>query len=168
MTQTQAPIPIVYRLCINTIEPLLAFGGAVQTLFWPADFLAIMAHRPQTGDTPVYDVRTHFLYTSLTGAWLLFAYLEAVVLRLYPNDVQLWKRLIVPMLLSDVLFCHSTALAVGGYGELLSVAHYTSADWLVCVTTWPLVLARVAFVLGVGLPSSTSSQGSRKAPSHAE
>lgn len=165
MAQTQDPIPSVYRLCINNVEPLLAFGGAMQTLFWPADYLATMAHRPQTGDTPAYDARTHFLYTSLTGAWILFAYLEAVFLRLYPNDVQLWKRLIVPMLLSDLLFGHSTALAVGGYRELLSFTHYTAADWLVCLATWPLVLVRVAFVLGIGLPSS---QASKKAPSHAE
>lgn len=161
MASTDSSIPFVYRLFFTYLEPVLATGGAIQTLVQPAEYLSAMAHRAQTNNTPIYDPRTHFVFTSLTGAWLCFAYTEAVILRLYPDDITLWKRLIVGMLLSDVFFCHSAALAVGGYRELVDLANYTAQDWLVCVTTWPFVMARVAFLLGLGLSSAKSKRSSR-------
>lgn len=57
------------------------------------------------------------------------------------------------MLLSDVCYTHSCAQAVGGWSEWVKIGEWTAEDWMVTVTTWPFVLARVAIVLGIGVGS---------------
>jgi hypothetical protein len=53
-----------------------------------------------------------FLHTGLDGAWLYFAFVEAVVFRM-SDDERLWRFLCAGMLLSDLAWCHSAAQAVG-------------------------------------------------------
>ena len=77
---------------------------------------------------------TRFLYTELAGAWLYFAFVEVIVLRLF-DDLRLWRLLCLGMLLSDVPYFYSTAQAVGGcmYLDYFSIAPF-SCYWRLSVT----------------------------------
>lgn len=68
----------------------------------------------------------------------------------FVDDVRVWKLLCMAILLSDILYTHSCAEAVGGWTEWFKLSNWTMEDWLVTLTTWPFVLIRVAIVLGIG------------------
>ena len=102
-----ASIPYPYRLTLTTLEPLLAFGGVLQTLAAPESYLSTM-----TRDTVPYDPRTHFLYTQLAGSWLLFVFFLIFALRRF-DDLVVWRWVCVAGLLQDALFAWSVAEAVG-------------------------------------------------------
>ena len=54
------------------------------------------------------------------------------------------------MLISDALYCHSVAEALGGWSVWLKVTEWTSEDWIVAVTTLPFVITRLLIVMGIG------------------
>lgn len=140
-----AAVPPLSRLLITTIEPALAVSGALLAFRQPRAYLSTMTRRAGT-----FSSDTVFLYTELGGAWLYFAFVEAVVLRLY-DDLWLWRLLCAGMLLSDAAYCHSAAQAVGGWGSWVTFEDWTVEDWVVLITTAPMVLARLLLVLGVGV-----------------
>lgn len=140
-----ASLPSIYRLTLTTLEPLFALNGALLAFVTPQSYLSTM-----TRETAVFTPETRFLYTELGGAWLYFAFVEAVVLRQY-DDLRLWRLLCAAMLLSDVAYCHSVAQAVGGWGPWLALSDWTVADHAVFWSTAPCALVRVLVVLGVGV-----------------
>ena len=140
-----ASIPYIYRLVLTTIEPFFAVGGAILVFRKPGDYLSTMSRSSAT-----FIPSTTFLYTELGGAWLYFTFVEAVVLRRF-DDLNLWKYLCLGMLLSDAAYCHSAAQAVGGWKAWASLADWTAEDYLVFVTTAPMVLVRILIILGVGV-----------------
>lgn len=98
----------------------------------------------------------HFIFTELSGAWLMFAFYEAVVLRAL-DDVRIWRLLCAGMLLSDVLYAHSCAEALGGWSEWVKVGNWRSEDWAVLVGTAPFLVVRILVVLGLGFKSPTAA-----------
>ncbi len=140
-----ATLPSIYRLILTTLEPLSALNGALLTFFSPQTYLSTM-----TRDAAVFRPETCFLYTELGGAWLYFAFVEAVVFRKF-DDLRLWRLLCAAMLLSDVAYCHSVAQAVGGWGSWLALRDWTVADHAVFWGTAPCALVRVLVVLGIGV-----------------
>ncbi|KAG5975159.1 hypothetical protein E4U55_007824 [Claviceps digitariae] len=144
ITTATTIIPLPYRLLLTTIEPLLALAGALLVLTSPATYLASMTRHHAS-----FDQSSTFLYTSLAGSWLYFAFVEAIVLRCL-DDPRLWRVLCAGMLLSDGAYCHSIAQAVGGWAVWVRVGEWTVEEWLGFWMTAPLVLVRVLVVLGVG------------------
>lgn len=140
-------IPAVYRILITSFEPLFAFSGAILLLIRPEQYLDSLT-RGQGAEA--YRASEQWVYTQLSGGWLVIVFLEAVILRLV-DDLRLWRLVCMAILLSDVLYTHSCAQAVGGWSEWLQLAHWTLEDWTITITTWPFVLTRVAIVLGVGV-----------------
>jgi hypothetical protein len=140
-----ASVPYIYRLTLTTLEPLFAVNGAFLAFIAPQSYLSTM-----TRETATVSPDTRFLYTELGGAWLYFAFVEAVVLRQY-DDLRLWRLLCVAMLLSDATYCHSVAQAVGGWGPWLDLSRWTVADHAVFWSTAPCALVRLLLVLGVGV-----------------
>ena len=138
-------IPDLYRIPLLYLEPFFAFNGAMLALFIPENYVTNLTR----GAVTSLDSSTNFIYTELAGAWLYFAFTEAVVLRLV-DRVSVWRLLCLGMLLSDILYCHSCAQAVGGWNEWLIILNWTREDWTVTITTWPFVLSRLAIVLGIG------------------
>lgn len=139
-------IPYLFRFLLLNVEPAFAFNGAVLVHVNPLKYVSAMTRN----GIPAIDGSTQFIYTELAGAWLHFAFTEAVVLRLV-DHLSVWRLLCMGMLLSDIAYCHSCAQAVGGWSVWLQVASWTAEDWIVTVTTWPFVLTRLAIVLGIGL-----------------
>ena len=137
-------LPFTYRLILTTLEPLAALAGAFMALIEPARYLSTLA-----SPRPSFDPQTSFLYTELCGAWLYFAFIEAVVLRKI-DDLAVWKLLCWGMVLSDICYCHSIAQAVGGWAEWVKVGNWRAEDWVVLASTAPQLLVRILVVLEVG------------------
>lgn len=141
----KANVPYLYRLILLTIEPFFALMGSVLVSVDPSTYLGSM-----TRHSVPFASDTTFLYTALAGSWLYFAFVEAVVLRLF-DDLALWRVLCTGMLLSDFAFCHSTAQAVGGWGAYVKIGDWTPEDLVAFASTAPMVLTRILLVLGVGI-----------------
>ena len=145
-----ATIPRLFRIMLFYLEPLCAVNGAILVLVQPGKYIHVMTR----GAVASIGDGTNFIYTELAGGWLHFVFTEAVVLRLV-DDLRVWKLLCMGMLLSDVLYCHSCAQALGGWSVWLKVWQWTVEDWVVTVTTWPFMLARIAILLGIGTKART-------------
>lgn len=76
-TSAKAAVPFVFRLILLTIEPLFAVMGSILVFTDPATYASSVTRHSVT-----FSPDTTFLYTSLGGAWLYFAFMEAVILRL--------------------------------------------------------------------------------------
>lgn len=152
VTPATTTIPRIYRITLTTIEPIIALSGVLQILLTPQTYLSVM-----TRATGTISPSSSFLYTELGGAWLYFAFVEAVVLRLF-DDQRLWRVLCLGMLLSDVAYIHSAAQAVGGWGEWLDLTEWTSTDWVVFWTTAPMTLVKSLVVLGVGIKKTAGKE----------
>ncbi|KAJ9134069.1 hypothetical protein NKR19_g8794 [Coniochaeta hoffmannii] len=113
ITSASASLPSIYSFTLTTLEPLFAINGVFLALFKPQSYLSTM-----TRDTATVAPDTRFLYTQLAGAWLFFAFVEAVVLRRF-DDLRLWRLLCAAMLLSDAAYCHSVAQAEMAVSEVM-------------------------------------------------
>ncbi|KAF2769702.1 hypothetical protein EJ03DRAFT_350976 [Teratosphaeria nubilosa] len=149
-----ATVPAIYRILLLYLEPVFALGGVLLVLTQPQTYTSTMTRASVTS----LDPATRFIYTELGGAWLHFAFTEAIALRLL-DDVRAWKVLCMAMLMSDLLYCHSVAEAVGGWQAWLVVADWTVEDWIATVTTWPFVLTRFAILFDVGLREAKQKNG---------
>lgn len=147
-----ATLPLVYRLSLTTIEPLFAVNGALLVFRNPGTYLSMM-----TRDVVLFTAPSTFLYTTTGGAWLYFAFVEAVVMRLF-DDLRLWRVLCAGMLLSDAAYCHAIAQAVGGWAVYMDVLSWTRDDHAVFWATAPLVLVRILVVLGVGVKTGSNAR----------
>lgn len=158
----RAAVPPLYRHILLTIEPFLAVVlGSFLVFTFPRTYLASV-----TRNAMPFDPNTTFLYTALGGSWLYFAFIEVVMLRLV-DDLFLWRVLCGGMLLSDGAFLHATAQAVGGWGEYAKLGEWTGEDWAGFWLTAPMVLTRVAIVLGIGLRWPKGEDGGGKRASSA-
>ncbi|KAM0723154.1 hypothetical protein Q7P37_001354 [Cladosporium fusiforme] len=145
-----ATVPAVLRFLLLTLEPLFAIGGVFTLLIDPGMYTNTMTRHALTTIEPASE----FIYTELLGGWLHFAFTEAVVLRLV-DDYRVWRLLCVAMLLSDAAYCHSCAQGIGGWSEWVKVGAWTPEEWVVTITTWPFVIARLAIVSGIGMRKKT-------------
>lgn len=148
-------IPSSFRLTITTMEPVIALSGAIQALLSPSIYMASMTRGAVDFSPPM-----EFLHTELGGAWLYFAFIEAVVLRI-SDDERLWRFLCAGMLLSDLAWCHSVAQAVGGWRIWTDITIWSAADHFMFWTSAPIAIMRLLIVLGVAstLTSHQPDQG---------
>lgn len=141
-----ATVPFGLRMLLLNLEPEFTLGGVILTLFKPETYTEQMTRAVMA----TVDPDSHFIYTQLAGGWLHFAFTEAVILRLV-DHLRVWRLLCLGMLMSDVLYCHSVAQAVGGWAAWVRVGEWTAQEWLASAMTWPFVLARLAIVLRLGM-----------------
>ncbi|TQV99400.1 hypothetical protein V2A60_004878 [Cordyceps javanica] len=145
ITPATAAVPFIFRFVLTVLEPLAALNGAWMCLRKPGDYLTIMTR----GAFPFTESET-FMYTTVGGSWIYFAFIEAVVMRLF-DDVRLWRYLCAGILINDLAYCHAIAQAVGGWNIWMDVSNWTKDDHMVFWSTWPLIIIRGLIVLGVGL-----------------
>lgn len=145
-----ATVPYFWRFLILNLEPLFAIGGVFTLLLTPGTYTSTMTRQAMTSIQPA----SNFIYTELLGGWLHFAFTEAIVLRLV-DDYRVWRLLCIGMLLSDAAYCHSCAEGIGGWSEWIKVSGWTQEEWVVTITTWPFVIARLAIVSGIGMHKKT-------------
>ncbi|CZT18858.1 uncharacterized protein RCC_04703 [Ramularia collo-cygni] len=145
-TKASTTIPYLYRFLLLNVESVFAFGGVIMALTLPGAYLSSLTREAIT----TVDSSTEFVYTQLAGGWLHIAFCEFFILRLV-DDLRVWKLMCMGILLSDALYSHSLAQALGGWSNWAVLAEWTGQDWLVAATTFPFILTRIAIVLGIGL-----------------
>lgn len=145
VVKASTALPFLYRLILLLLEPLSSLNGAVMTFRAPADYVTAIAH-----DAALYHPANQFLYTQLGGAWLLFAFNEAVVMTL-ADDLRVWRLLCCGMLVSDVVYHVSSVQAVGGWEAFVRFAEWSAFDWAVFVSAVVPMVVRVLVVAGVGV-----------------
>lgn len=145
-TKASSTIPYLYRFLLLNLEPLFALNGAVLVFLLPGTYVSTMTRGVVASTQP----STSFIYTELAGGWLHLSFTEGIMLRTV-DDLRVWKLVSAAILLSDVMYCHSCAEALGGWGVWINVMEWTTADWVVALGTWPFLLVRLAIVLGIGV-----------------
>ena len=138
-------IPLIYRAWHLWIEPAMALNGA--RYLWCAPEV----HHEYMPATAAWNPSSQIIYDQLAATYLLFAFNQAVTLRLV-RDVYAWKVLLFGMALCDAGHIYSI-WAEMGTREMLSPAIWRSHDWVTMVSTVGPFFLRLAFVLGVGLKS---------------
>ncbi|KAK3398345.1 hypothetical protein B0T20DRAFT_410861 [Sordaria brevicollis] len=134
-------IPLLYRIVLLYIEPFFALNGAFMVFFQPHKYADLM-----TRSSIPYEPSTQHLYTQIGSLWLLFAFNQAIILRLY-DDVRLWKLMCVGMLLSDAGHNWSMVQGLGGWNQWAKVGEWKASDWTLFLSTTPLMLVRILILL---------------------
>jgi hypothetical protein len=101
--------------------------------------------------TPVAD-SPHFrvIFDQLAATYFLFAFNEAVVLRL-TADVRVWKALLFGIACCDAVHIWGTSQALGGLHVLISPGLWRWQDWVNLLMLYIPISMRLAFCCGVGL-----------------
>ena len=145
IAKASSVLPPIYRFLLMNVESLFAFGGVVMVCVTPGQYVTALTR----DSVASIDSATNFIYTQLGGGWMVIVFIEAVIMRLV-DDIKVWKLLCMAILLSDALYTHSMAQAVGGYASFFALSKWTLNDWVAAITTYPFILTRIAIVLGIG------------------
>jgi len=140
-TPTQK-IPLLYRIFFLYYEPLSAFNGALLCHMNAPMFLRTMS------STAIYTPSHQVIFDQLAATYLLFAFNEAVVLRL-THDLKVWKAMVLGILLCDLVHLY------GSWAELGTDMFFNPILWrwedaINLGMLWSGVVIRVLFLMGVG------------------
>ena len=146
MPSTVADIPFLYRFILTWFEPAAALNGAVLCLFWPALFL-------QTFTTVTYRPDHQVMFDQLAATYILFTFLEAVVLRI-TSELRVWKAVVFGILLCDAVHLYG-AWGVMGTESFLSPATWRPEEWVNFAMLYGPGAVRVGLLFEVGFPTTT-------------
>lgn len=141
-----SPIPLPYRLLFLYIEPFSALLGTYINLVSPPTYLLSLS---PTATTSTYSSLTYPIYAQLAGHLLLFAWLQAVLLR-STNDLKVWKTVLAGMVLCDLLHLWGSAQVLGWSG-FVNPTTWRWEEWVNFVMLYGPGGMRIAFCMGVGL-----------------
>ncbi|KAK4188758.1 hypothetical protein QBC35DRAFT_185410 [Podospora australis] len=142
-TKATLTVPLITRLYLTILEPLMCLNGVYLTLFHPSEYHSKITRFGLASFSP----ENQFLYTQLAAAWLVFGFNEAIVLWLV-DDLRVWKLLCIGMLLSDAVYFVSSVEAVGGWERFSAIGEWDAFDWSVFIMAVIATLMRLV-VLGV-------------------
>jgi hypothetical protein len=143
----QPRIAAAYRLLFLYAEPVGALYGALLASRTPLKYLYLMS--PVAAD--YYHPSLQIVLDQLAATYTLFAFNQAVVLRIAGNDnVRIWAAMLCGMLLCDLLHINAAANTLG-WGSMLDPLGWRFEEWVVMIPTYGFAAARVAFLLGFGV-----------------
>lgn len=136
-----------HRLLFLYAEPFVALYGALLAGRAPLKYLHLVSPAAPAHYHPSLQV----VLDQLAAAYFLFAFNQAVVLRVVGDDnVRVWTAMICGMLLCDLLHVNAAGSALG-WDALLDPPGWRFEEWLSMVPTCGFAAARVAFLLGFGV-----------------
>lgn len=141
-------VPFIYRFLFLYFEPVAALFGSALLLFSPQKFLTTMS------EATTYTASHQVVYSNLAATYALFAFNEAVVLRL-TNDLTVWKALLCGILLCDAIHLYASWGALGS-DVFWNPALWRMEDAVNLGSLWVQGLIRVAFIYEIGFPRSLS------------
>jgi hypothetical protein len=123
-------------------------SGALLLHFRPEVFLNTMS--------PVakYAPDNQVIYEQVAATYTLFAFNEAVILRI-TNDLRIWKALLIGILICDAIHLYGSWVALGG-AIFWDIRSWRAEDWANLGTLWGQAAVRVAFLAGIGLKGAES------------
>ncbi|MCJ1413383.1 hypothetical protein MMC19_007488 [Ptychographa xylographoides] len=148
---TSRSIPLPYRILLLYFEPAAAFNGFILAHFYPKFYLAGMS---PSAIVTTYNASTQIIFDQLAACYFLFAWNEAVTLRC-TNDIQVWKAVVLGILLCDVFHLYATWAALGG--AFWDPRLWRMEDWINFVMLYGPGSLRAAFLLDFGMGKGTES-----------
>ncbi|KAF2178478.1 hypothetical protein K469DRAFT_731511 [Zopfia rhizophila CBS 207.26] len=140
---TQLPhIPLPYRILLLWLEPFLAFNGALLCHFNPTSFLNTMS------ETAVYAPSNQVVYDQLAATYVLFAWNQAVVLRL-SKDIRIWKAIVLGIMVCDTIHLYAS-WRVMGTEMFVQPWLWRPEDWVNLALLYGPVTLRLLFIMEVG------------------
>ena len=155
MASSTLHIPWPYTLFHLYLEPLFAFLGSLQAAFIPTQYLKVFTPRTYPSlSSNAQITRSVFQvpFDQVAACYVLFAWNEAITLRVARNDIRVWKAILGGIAVCDVLHLAGAYRAMGPE-VFLNPALWRSEDWVNLLLLWPPLMMRVAFVLEVGVES---------------
>lgn len=142
-------LPLVYRALFLYFEPLAALLGTFTLHVYPSTFLNGMCQGSR------YASDNQIIYDQLAGTYMLFAFNEAVVLRL-TRDMLVWRAIIIGTLLCDALHIYASWTALGSsvFWDPRAWRVEDWSDWINLGSLWGQAAIRVAFLLQIGFNKS--------------
>lgn len=147
-----AKVPFIYRFLFLYFEPFAALSGSALLHFLPQPFLTTMS------EATTYTASHQVLYDMLAATYVLFAFNEAVVLRL-TNDLTVWKAILCGILLCDSIHLYASWAALGG-DVFWNPTLWRMEDAVNLGSLWIQGAIRVAFLYEIGFPRA-SGKGKR-------
>ncbi|KAF1973963.1 hypothetical protein BU23DRAFT_462728 [Bimuria novae-zelandiae CBS 107.79] len=138
-----ARIPIAYRTLLLYVEPCMALSGSFLCLFYPRVFLHTFS--PYLA----YHSDNQIIYNQLAATYILFAFNQAVVLRV-ANDIRVWKAIVMGILLCDTVHLWAGFVVMHQDGTS-SPAVWRLEDWVAVGSLVVPMSLRIAFLAGVGV-----------------
>jgi hypothetical protein len=168
--KTMAPpgVPLIYRVFLLYVDPLLALGGVCLAYFQPEVFMssivpASLASTFQPSSSSSSGGSTaliQLMLTSIASLYLLFAINSLLVLRLAP-DVAVWRAVSLAYLASDL--GHSWAFYAADRQGFWRFDSWRVEDWFSVGTLFAGILLRSAFLCGLGVKAGREQGEERKA-----
>lgn len=109
MASVATTIPLPYRILLLYFEPVAALNGALITHFFPHHYLLGMS---PTATSSSYNAASQIVYDQLAACYVLFAFNEAVVLRV-TSELRVWKAMVLGILLCDLVHLYGSWTVMG-------------------------------------------------------
>lgn len=148
-----ADVPFIYRFLFLYFEPAGALIGSLLLHFHPQPFLTTMA--PTLKETPSHQV----VYDMLAATYVLFAFNEAVILRL-TDDLRIWKALLCGILLCDAIHLYGSWTALGS-DMFWNPLNWRWEDAVNLGSLWGQGALRLAFIREVGFSTRPDAKSKR-------
>lgn len=145
----------LYRLWHLYIEPFSAVLGAMLCTRSPLLYLSVMSPGANRSH---YHPEVQVVFDQLAATYLLFAFNQAIVLRMADGNLRIWRGLLAGMLLCDLVHIRGTGLALSHAGVLADVAKWRLYDWINVVMLIIPTVMRSAFLAGVGVSEGRKGQ----------
>ncbi|KAF3770743.1 hypothetical protein M406DRAFT_336350 [Cryphonectria parasitica EP155] len=144
---SESQIPSIYRLWHLYIEPAAACQGAVMAARSPLLYLGVMS---PAANRSHYHPELQVVFDQLAATYFLFAFNQAVVLRVVGANLAVWRTMITGMLLCDVFHVAATVKALG-WERVLDPSVWRLFDWVNILMLLASLAIRTAFLAGVGV-----------------
>jgi hypothetical protein len=148
-----ARIPLPYRALLLYIEPLMAFNGAILCMFFPALFLHTFS--PYLA----YHADNQIIYNQLAATYTLFAFNQAVVLRV-AKDLRVWKAIVLGILVCDTVHLWAGFDVMRRDGTMW-LGVWRAEDWVAVLSLVVPMGLRVAFLAGLGVKKEAAEGGKK-------
>ena len=151
----QVSIPFIYCCFFLYIEPLSTLLGAYYAFFQQQTYLNL-THAPSAPLTGI-PLSSQIVLNQLANLYFLLALTEALVLRA-TSDLRVWRTLLFGLLVADLGHLYSVSpLGTQIYWHPVS---WNAIDWGNIGFVYVLISTRIAFLLGIGIPSGRKSKAS--------
>ncbi|KAH0537062.1 hypothetical protein FGG08_006103 [Glutinoglossum americanum] len=145
MPPPRPQIPLPYRILLLYFEPLLALNGAVMAHFFPSRFLLTMS---PSATAATYSPQTQVIYDQLAATYVLFALVEAVVLRV-TSELSVWKAVVFGALVCDVIHLYGSCASMG-VEVFVRPGLWRADDWVNLTLLYGPAVMRLGLLFEVG------------------
>ncbi|KAF2644374.1 hypothetical protein P280DRAFT_467008 [Massarina eburnea CBS 473.64] len=150
-TATLPSISLVYRVWLLYLEPVFALNGAALCVFAPALFLNTFS--PHL----TYAPSNQIIYDQLAATYALFAFNQAIVLRV-AQDIRVWKAILGGILMCDTVHLWAGWKVMVQEGNTWPMG-WRAEDWVAVLLLVLPGAMRVAFLMDVGIGKMGAEEG---------